>query len=321
MATYPRWRELTDAVAPSARWGGAGGFHSGPDAKRVVIWGGSDGSNCLNDTIEISSFDNTITSLSPSGTPPDARSLQSAFIDNIADPQRLITFAGSDGVGAGNYKSDLHQLTLAPGSEAWSEVTPTADPIHGLPPARAMAGFVFDAANYRGVLFGGLNPGGGGYYQDEWTLDLSTMAWTKESFAGTRPSGRARFGFVYDTENGRAIFFGGQGIGGSGLFQDLYALDLTSGSETWSALSPSGTAPSKRWGHAAIYDPDQTVMIVFGGFGSDPLAAKNDMFKLDLTPGSEAWSEYLQTGPSARYHAMGTYDEYLHRTVIHGGFV
>jgi len=314
---YPRWDELTDATAPSARWGGVGGYHSGPDAKRVVSWGGSDGSNYLNDTIALSSFDGTISSLSPTGSPPAARNLHSAFIDPMANPQRLLTFGGQDGNLLADYYRDLYQLVLTGGSEAWSALSPTPDPVEGLPDVRSMAGFILDRENYRAVLFGGYNPSVL-WFNDEWILDLTTLAWTKESFAGSRPTARARFGFVYDEENGRGILFGGES--NAGRLNDLYQLDLTSGSEAWSALSASGTAPTARMGMAAVYDPDEVAMWVFGGYGSGPLGAKQGTYKLTLTAGSETWSQVTGTEPPARYHSMAAYDRYRHQVRLHGGF-
>ena len=66
---------------------------------------------------------------------------------------------------------------------------------------------------------------------------------------------------------------------------------------------PSGTPPSARDGHTAIYDPVRDRMVVFGG---DDGALRNDVWALTLS-GSPAWSALAPVGtpPSARSVSHG----------------
>ena len=61
------------------------------------------------------------------------------------------------------------------------------------------------------------------------------------------------------------IVFGGV-VGGTRL-GDVWALTLGD-APSWTQLTPSGTSPSARYGHSAIYDPVRDRMVVFSGYGS-----------------------------------------------------
>ncbi|MBN2391001.1 MAG: hypothetical protein JXR84_09765, partial [Anaerolineae bacterium] len=215
--------------------------------------------------------------LSPFGTPPAARDGHSAIYD--AANARMIVFGGYS-------LNDVWALDLnTPGAETWTQLSPAGT----LPAAREAHSAIYDAPNARMIVFGGKNISGGDL-NDVWALDLSTPGaetWTQLSPLGTLPAARFSHSAIYDAPNARMIVFGGRG------FNDVWVLDLsTSGAETWTQLSPSGTLPEAREGHSAIYDAANARMIVFGG-------GSNDLWSLDLsTPGSEAWIQHL---PDADY--------------------
>ena len=101
---------------------------------------------------------------------------------------------------------------------------------------------------------------------------------------------------VWDSGNGRALLFGG-GDGVAAYYNDLRSYDPIT--DAWTTLSPTGTAPTARYGHSAVYVPAQEAMYVFGG--RDVTGNKNDLFKLDCT--TDVWSEITDSGsvPAARY--------------------
>ena len=68
-------------------------------------------------------------------------------------------------------------------------------------------------------------------------------------------------------------------FGGGASLADLWALDL-GGVPSWSALTSTGTPPTGRTGHTAIYDPVRDRMIVFGG--SSGGVRLSDVWALDL---------------------------------------
>jgi hypothetical protein len=87
----------------------------------------------------------------------------------------------------------------------------------------------------------------------------------------------------------------------------------------WTTLSPGGTLPAARYGHAAVYDPVRGRMIVFGGY--DDVTRFNDVWALSLT-GSPAWTQLTPAGtpPEARFCHTAVYDPVSGRMIVFGGF-
>ena len=136
----------------------------------------------------------------------------------------------------------------------------------------------------------------------------------------TGPSARALHTMVTDRSNDRVVMFGG--MGDNGRMNDVWALSqcLDSGPPLWQPVSPSGPRPVARRAHCAAYDESRDAMYVFGGDRAD-LDFLNDIWRLDLTPGSESWLELEPLGspPSARIHGAMIYDELNDRLVVFGG--
>src|SRR5262249_50616094 len=86
--------------------------------------------------------------------------------------------------------------------------------------------------------------------------------WDKLSLCG-----RIGSSAIYDPVRDRMVVFGGQAQGNLYL-NDVWALSLA-GTPAWTALTPTGTPPSGRTGHTAIYDPVRDRMVVFGGAVGD----------------------------------------------------
>lgn len=109
---------------------------------------------------------------------------------------------------------------------------------------------------------------------------------------------------VYDAKNDRYVTFGG--YDGTTRQNHVWAKSMASPGQPWRRITPTGTAPTGRNLHSAVYvrgtttgAVDKAYMVVWGGFTS---ADNNDMYTIDLTtPGSEAWATVTQTGaPTAR---------------------
>ena len=186
---------------------------------------------------------------------------------------------------------------------AWS-------PLVGLP--RYGHSAIYDPVRDRMVVFGGYS---GSYLNDVWVLSLaSTPAWTQLTPSGMPPTGRYFHSAIYDPVRDRMLVFGGSS-GASGL-GDVWALSLA-GASTWTQLTPSGSPPSGRCGHSAIYDPLRDRMLVFGGYAS---ASLNDVWALSLAS-APSWTQLTPSGtlPARRGYHTAIYDPVRDRMVIFAG--
>ncbi|MHC4777478.1 MAG: Kelch repeat-containing protein [Planctomycetota bacterium] len=194
---------------------------------------------------------------------------------------------------------------------------------------------VFDPVNNRIILFGGVT-GMGPENNDTWQIDLSASpaTWTQLS-TGPPPSlPPARHGHtaVYVPPNSglggapQMLVFGGWSSGTA--VNDLWTLDLTLGSEGWTALSPS-SPPAARCYHAAAWDDTADNMILYGGaadlpphWGTGPVQTLfNDVAYFD--PSGAAWTSVSPSGtpPSGTGragHSM-VFDDKSGRYVVFGG--
>jgi hypothetical protein len=146
------------------------------------------------------------------------------------------------------------------------------------------------------------------------------------------PGIRADHSAVYDSLGKRMILFGGQDDFFT-FFNDVWSLNLnpttaamtTPPVDHWSPLTPAptGTPPSVRWGHCAVYDAQNNRMIVFGGQDdSVPASAayKNDVHILTLGA-NPAWSQPAIAGvsPPPRVGSTAVYDAANQRMIVFGG--
>jgi len=137
--------------------------------------------------------------------------------------------------------------------------------------------------------------------------------------AGTPPSARKGCSAVYDSQNQRMVVFGGENAGGL-CGTTVYVLTLGC-TPTWSTLTTSGTPPSARTEHSAIYDPTRHQMVVFGGEDVNGLC--NDVHILDFGSTPPAWSTVTTSGtsPCVRSGHTAVYDGGGDRMVVFGGIV
>jgi hypothetical protein len=229
----------------------------------------------------------------------------------IYDParDRIIMFGGSSWP---DYFNDVWALSLS-GTPAWTQLQPAGR----APSPRHDHAAIYDSPRDRIVVFGGYDASG--RRNDVWALTLSgTPTWSELTPTGTLPSPRDFHRALYDPVRERMVMFGG--FDGSGCPNDVWALTL-SGTPAWTALTPTGTPPSGRFGHTAIYDPLRDRMLVSGGTNLDPeYEVLEDVWALTFS-GSPAWTELLPAGPSPgpRVYQLAIYDQARDRMIIFGG--
>jgi hypothetical protein len=276
-----------------------------PVRDRMVVFGGYDGVHHLNDVWALSLAGTpTWTELTPSGTPPSGRRYHSAIYDPVRD--RMVVFGGYTGEG---YLNDVWALSLA-GTPEWTELTPGGTPPH--PRYRQSA--IYDPVRDRMVLFAGWYADTN--FDDVWALSLAgTPTWTDLTPGGTSPVPRLSHSAIYDPVRDRMVVFGGVEFG---YLNDVWALSLAN-APAWTELTPSGTPPTGRWDHSAIYDPLQDRMVVFGGY--DGFGYQDDTWALSLAD-APAWTKLTPAGtpPSGRFGHSSIYDPVRDRMVVFGGF-
>jgi hypothetical protein len=192
----------------------------------------------------------------------------------------------------------------------WQRLTPSGSP----PSPRAYAAGIYDPVGDRVLLFGGLD--GTGFLADLHQLSLSSSpTWSTLSPSGG-PTGRAGASAIYDAPHHRMILFGGDDVTAT-LVNDVWALNLPGA--TWTHLEPTGTPPTGRWKHTAVFDSRRNRMLVFGGRQSGGDA--DDTWELDLSATPPVWT-HLATGgyfPMYRSEAAAAYDSTSDRMVVYGG--
>jgi hypothetical protein len=146
---------------------------------------------------------------------------------------------------------------------------------------------------------------------ETWRLDLACGTWERLPAVGA--GARAGYAAAFDAKRNRMIIVGGQ-LGTTAdppLVNDVWALDLTA--LTWSELHPTGTPPSPRVSHRAVFDDARDRMLVFGGTRSRLSGpALGELMELSFAASADgAWTQLTASdapgAPSKRYDvAMAT---------------
>lgn len=194
-------------------------------------------------------------------------------------------------------------------AQNWSDITPSSGP---MPAARTNASAIYDIVRHRMLVFGGRAATGD--LNDIWSFDLTSHTWTDVTPSnGSAPGARRTPNTVLDSIGNQMLMWSGQG--GAGLFNDVWAFDLTA--ETWSEFTSTGSTPNIRYGVASVFDPMTRELVAFAGFTS--LGRFDDTWRFD--PVSVSWNDVSPTAskPAARCLHSASYDGTGHRMIIYGG--
>jgi hypothetical protein len=300
----PEWTELVPVgTGPLGRSGHSAVYD--PRGDRMVVFGGQTNNAFLADTWALTLQDTSVwTRLAPEGGVPCCLYLQAMVYDSLR--RRVVMFGASDFDG-------VWALSLED-PRAWTRLAPTSLPLY----PRCGHSAVRDARRNRMIVFGGRGPRyGAEYYLDDvWVTSLEgALEWTQLTPIGAQPDMSAYQSAIYDPVRDRMVIYGGEFYR---ALDDLHALSL-SGAPAWTALTPSGTPPSPRWAHTAVYDPVRDRMLVFGGAGDCP-PCYNDVWALSLGD-APAWTELAPIGtpPGARAAHTAIYDPVRDRMIVFGG--
>ncbi len=183
------------------------------------------------------------------------------------------------------------------------------------PPARALHGFVYDAARDRYLLFGGVSQRA--MYDDVWSMRLEDGVAMWEQLDVERGPGE-RYGFAYavDGAGDRLVVFSGA-IPAQGLVcaRDAWALDLSADPPAWERLTDEDATPVGRRNPQWAFDPSSRRLYVTGGT-PDGRSAVQDLVALDLSGETAGWSDCDAGDVEIRASGMGFYDAKRGRLVF-----
>ncbi|HET9307736.1 MAG TPA: kelch repeat-containing protein [Candidatus Sulfotelmatobacter sp.] len=220
--------------------------------------------------------------------------------------------------------------TVPPTTQAWTLLFPNYDPVT-IPNYLGGQVAAYDSATNSLIAFGGQDDTGmlnavmalsnaNGSATGTWTIVLPSGA------AGS-PSARDFDTGVYDSANSRLIVFGGCGFSGlycTAVQNDVWVLsnaNSVNGTPTWTQLTPSGTLPPARWGHAAAYDPINNRMVIYGGDNLN--VTFGDTWVLSNANGlggTPAWTKLIPTGaPDGQDDPTVVYDSAHNVMILFGG--
>jgi len=129
------------------------------------------------------------------------------------------------------------------------------------------------------------------------------------------PSARWNMATIKDLQHNDMVIFGGVAGYVGPRVNDLWKLDLDT--YTWSEISASGSIPPPVHAPAAIYDPVNVRMLVFGG-GTDQ-GILSDLYELDLN--TYTWTILSTNGtpPSPRWDHVAIYNSQDQSMAVFGG--
>jgi len=289
------WTRQVPSRFPTARNGHAMAYDNAHG--QVVLFGGYDGNDYLNDTW---TWDGSNWTHKSPLTSPTGRSLFGMVYDSAHS--QVILFGG---IGGSNGIHNMLGDTWTWDGSNWTQKSPKNSP-----PARINYAMVYDSKHGQVVLFGG-SPSSIFDFSDTWTWDGSN--WTQKS-PQNNPSERDGDAMAYDSAHGQTVLFGGHYsydfgfLFYSGLSNDTWVWD----GSNWTQKSPQNR-PSSRRG-VMTYDSAHGQTVLFGG--NDGTSALNDTWTWD---GSNWTQQSPQNSPSARFSTSMAYDSAHAQGVLFGG--
>lgn len=224
---------------------------------RMLVWSGQ-GSALFNDVWAFNFSDSTWVELFPDGNVA-AAPLKRYGTATVFDPlnRNIVNFAGFTTSGRFD---DTWSFQVD--NSSWTERTNSYHPL-----LRCLTSQSFAAERREMIVFAGQSTGN---LNDIWSLNVDTYDWMELTPAQSPPP--RHFSSSVYCGNGNVVVFGGnslnQGNAAGGL-NDLWSFNLDA--RVWDTLPQASLKPLPRYGHAVIYIPSQSKMLVFGGQGTSSL--------------------------------------------------
>ena len=277
------WVELSPANSPPARSYLAMTYDAA--SRKVIVFGGFDGTTYLNDTWTFDGISWTQVAVSPS--PPVRANAQMAY-DSVT--HKVVLFGGYNGT---NYLGDTW---------LWDGTRSRWTPVRTVHRPRAVTGpMLFPDPNGRVDLFGGFD---GHFYQlTMWQWNGSD--WT-QLFPAMVPYARSSAAVATNYFTHQVVLFGG--------LADVNPINTwTYDGKTW-ALQSAPTQPDWVYAGSAAFDPNLNAVVLFGG-GSGGVD-QNTTWEWPRFN----WRQLLTAqSPPPREGAGMAYDAAIDHVIIFGG--
>lgn len=286
-------------ASPVARWGHRIEYDRARD--RVVLYGGYDNANYLDDTWEYNPSTREWVHMTPPMF-PSSRAEMAMTYDTTRE--RIVLFSGANTVPmSGHHLPGLWEWDGA----TWTFANPTG------PTGRHGHVSTFDSARGRMVL--AFSKHG---ETDTWELEPSPAG---QPFGGTWsfiangfPSSRAFNAMAYDASRGVTFAFGGYDASkfakGFNVYNNTFAWD----GAVWTQLSPP-VSPSARYAVSGVYDSTRRRFTIVGGTTGGMFL--NDTWAFD----GATWASVAATGLPRREHPGLAFDARRGRIVLFGGHI
>lgn len=275
----PRYAEL-----PTARRGAVLTYDSVND--RYISCGGYDGSSRFSDlwALDMSRGIGQWEKLATTGTAPAGKNLGAAVQLN-GDNGKSWFFYWGGSTGSDNNALSIANCTDPTVNTVWTPVTQTSAPAVRSYITHHLVAVKTGANTFDVYLFGGW---GSARYNDiaKVSLNLASavptaLTWTTLKANGTAGNPTIRSGAMcfWDEVNNRIVIVGG--YSGTAYLNDVWAYSIAGNS--FSQLSPTGTAPDARELPSGGYDPTSQKLVFFGGWRGSATTNKNDIVQLDFS--------------------------------------
>jgi hypothetical protein len=195
------------------------------------------------------------------------------------------------------------------------------------PPPLAFHTAVYDAVANCIYVFGGSSDLHKlGITDRAFTLTGATLTTGSHQFILGGPAVRYSHSSFYDSSTNSLFVFGGQHsitLNFNDYWQDSSVIG--GNNLSWKLLSPTGTLPAPRYGHASAYTPASNRMLIFGGASGFPSPCLSDYWVLktaNAVGGTPAWTSVTVSGtrPAARALMASAYDSATDTLIMFGGF-